>query len=176
MGEDDIVTFEKICEIWYSRIFKYILGMTGSREDAKDLTQEVFFIAYQKGKEFERHEKPGAFLYATAKNLVLEYYRKRKKEILEEPNENIVDKEGDIFEQICRKHEDSVEDEHYKLKVLHELSTEQMELYEKYYVKHQSMKEIASAMGISETAVRMRYVRLRKEIKKAINKFKLGDF
>ena len=68
-----MTTFEKICETQYSRIFKYILGMTGNQEDAKDLTQEVFFIAYQKGKEFERHEKPEAFLYMTAKNLVFTY-------------------------------------------------------------------------------------------------------
>ncbi len=171
-----MTTFEKICETQYSRIFKYILGMTGNQEDAKDLTQEVFFIAYQKGKEFERHEKPEAFLYMTAKNLVFTYYKRIKKEILAEPDENIKNKEGDIFEQISRKHEDNIEDEQYRSEVLHRLSSEQMELYKKYYIEHQPMREIAKAMGISETAVRMRYVRLRKEIKNTVSKLNLGEF
>ncbi len=33
-----MAAFEKICKDNYSRIFKYILGMTGSRECAWDLT------------------------------------------------------------------------------------------------------------------------------------------
>lgn len=169
-------TFEKICEDNYGRIYKYILGMTANSECAKDLTQEVFLIAYKQGKKFEKHEKPEAFLYTTAKNLVLAYFRKSKKEILMEPDENLSDKEGDIFQQLCKSYEDSIETEKYKAEVLKYLSEQNRQLYHKYYIQHQAMREIAAEMGASETAIRMKYVRLRKEVKRIVKNLKLGEF
>ena len=71
--------FEEICRDNYARIHNYILAKTGNREAAEDITQDVFFIAWQKGETFLSHEKPIAFLYATAANLVLEYYKKTGK-------------------------------------------------------------------------------------------------
>ena len=46
---------------------------------AEDLTQEVFLIAWQKGEDFMKHEKPEAFLYKTAKIKVLETLREEKR-------------------------------------------------------------------------------------------------
>ena len=43
---------------------------TNSKEQAQDITQEIFLIAYEKGKDFLEHEKTLAFLYTTARNLV----------------------------------------------------------------------------------------------------------
>lgn len=140
-----MTAFEKICEENYPRIFKYILGMTGQKECAQDLTQEVFFIAYKKGKSFERHEKPEAFLYKTAKNLVLAWFQSSQKEILKEPDEDIASQEGDLFDQLCRNHENSVMEELYRDEVFSHVSPKYMELYRRYYVEHQSMKEIAAA-------------------------------
>ncbi len=168
-------TFEKICEDNYGRIFKYILGMTGDRACAEDLTQEVFLIAYKKKRKFEKHEKPEAFLYKTAKNLVLAYFRKSKREIIMEPDENISDKEGDIFQQLCKRHEEGIEIEMYKTEVIKHLSEKNKQLYHNYYVEHQAMREIAEEMGVSEAAVRMKYVRLRKEVKRIVKDLKLGE-
>lgn len=171
-----MTVFENICEENYSRIFKYILGMTGQKECAEDLTQEVFLIAYKKGKAFERHEKPEAFLYKTAKNLVLAYSRNARKEILKEPDTEMASREGDIFEQLCRKHENRVVEELYKEEVFRHISPKYMELYRRYYVEHQSMGEIAREMQMSEPAVRMSFVRLRREIKDRVRKLQLGEF
>lgn len=171
-----MTAFEKICGENYSRIFKYILGMTGQKECAEDLTQEVFLIAYKKGKEFERHEKPEAFLYKTAKNLVLAYFRKSRKEILKEPDAGTASQEGDIFDQLCRKHENSVVEEMYRDEVFSHISPKNMELYRRYYVEHQSMREIAKAMKMSEPATRMSFVRLRREIRQWVHRLELGEF
>lgn len=171
-----MTAFEKICGENYSRIFKYILGMTGQRESAEDLTQEVFFIAYKKGKEFEQHEKPEAFLYKTAKNLVLAYFRNARKEVLKEPDAGAASRDGDIFEQLCREHENSVVVEMYRDEVLGRISVKNRELYKRYYVEHQSMGEIAGAMHMSEPAVRMSFVRLRREIRTWVHRLELGEF
>lgn len=171
-----MITFETICKENYSRIFKYIYAMTGQRECAEDLTQEVFYIAYKRGKDFLKHEKPEAFLYKTAKNLVLVYFRKTQKEILKEPETEAADREGDLFEQLCARHEDSVEVEEYREQILQKMSPAKMELYRRYYVEHQPIREIAEEMHMSESAVRMRFVRLRREIRKKVHALRLGEF
>ena len=70
--------FEEICRENYARIYNYILAKTGKKEAAEDIAQDVFLIALRKGDAFLHHEKPVAFLYVTARNLILEYYKKTK--------------------------------------------------------------------------------------------------
>lgn len=171
-----MIKFEQLCKDNYPRIYKYILGMIGNQEYAKDLTQEVFLIAYKKGDGFEMHDKPEAFLYKTAKNLVFAYCRRLQREVLQESDEDIPSHEGDLFEQLCKMQEDSIEDEKYKGEVLQQLSAKNRMLYEAYYMEHKSMREIAKILGISEVATRMKYVRLRKEIKNVVSDLKLGEF
>ena len=65
-------SFKKICRQNYIRIYNYIYAMTREAFLAEDLTQEVFLIAWQKGEEFMKHEKPEAVLYKTAKIKVLD--------------------------------------------------------------------------------------------------------
>lgn len=171
-----MTVFEQICEEYYPRIYRYLLGMSGNRELAEDLTQETFLIAYQKGRDFIHHEKPLAFLYKTACNLAKEQYRRQ---IREQPTE-LSDKQflscGDAFTELTQEHENSVDVESYVKEILDNLSDQQRVLYWKYYEEHKSMKEIAREMVLSEPAVRMKYVRLRKEIRQRINDLHLGDF
>lgn len=73
-------TFEELCQENYSRIYKYIFSMTGSKESTEDLIQEVFIAAYEKGEAFLRHEKPAAFLYKTARNMTVTYLKNLKRQ------------------------------------------------------------------------------------------------
>lgn len=73
--------FEEICRENYARIYNYILAQTAESEMAKHITQDVFFIAFQKKEAFLLHEKPVAFLYTTARNLILDYYKRTKEAI-----------------------------------------------------------------------------------------------
>lgn len=170
------MTFEQICEDNYSRIFKYLLAITADRECAQNLTQEVFYIALKKGDSFLQHDIPEAFLYKTAKNLALEYFRKSKKLAVAELDENISIRQNDVFDFICQKYDDTVDIEKYRRIVLDMLSKEDKQLYHAYYTDHLSMGEIAKALGRNETAVRMRYVRLRKRIRQLIKQLKISEF
>ena len=171
--------FEQICRENYARIHNYILAKTANKEAAEDLTQDVFLIAFQKRDAFLRHEKPVAFLYATARNLVLEYYKNTK----EAPAWNAPLEESDIavfqrdaFEELCLQKSDSVKEESYTGQVLLKLKPKDRKLYEEYYVNHKSMKTIAGEFQLSETAIRMKYVRIRKKVQKIAAELKLDEF
>jgi RNA polymerase sigma-70 factor (ECF subfamily) len=52
--------------------------------------------------------------------------------------------------------------------VLDKLTEEKRRLYSLYYLEKKSMAEIAGMFGAEEPAVRMRYVRLRRELRQII--------
>lgn len=167
--------FEDICKENYRRIYNYILAMTGNVDNAQDIVQDTFLIAYQKGSDFLKHENKTGFLYKTAHNLVMENSRKFQKEIL--PGDDQLDlRDVDVFDKILKEHYDNVDEMKYKAYVLSGLNENEKYLYEEYYVKKRKMREISKDMLLSETALRMKYVRLRRKIKKAVGELKLNDF
>lgn len=166
--------FDKMCEIYYEKVFRYVWVATSSKERAEDITQEVFLIAYEKGQTFLKHEKPLAFLYTTARNLVHESYRENKKYMAMEIQENtMVSKEEDLAEYIFNQQDRAVEVEPYAEEIIKNLTEDKQKLYRLYYVEHKSMREIAKEYGTNEVTLRMRYVRLRKEIKARVKEMKL---
>lgn len=167
--------FEEVCRENYARIYNYILAKTGSKEAAEDITQEVFLIAYQKGEGILGHENPVAFLYTTAKNLVMEHFRQREKVRLSEEVE-IVSDNRDVFEEICREKSRQVDERDYQKQVLQKLTETERRFYREHYVEKKPMKVIAGEMGMSETAVRMRFVRIRKKVQGIVSDLRLDEF
>ncbi len=169
-------SFSEVCEENYERIFKYVRAMLGNQSQVEDITQEVFVIAYLKGNDFLNHEKPAAFLYVTAKNLVYEFLRKEKRENRVELDENInLPAEPDAYESLCYFKDQNIDENLYITYITDFLSEEKKYLFEAYYINHKPMKEIARELNISDTALRMKYVRLRKEIKENVKKLHLGE-
>lgn len=171
--------FEDICRDNYARIYNYILAKTGVKEAAEDITQDVFLIAWQKGDAFLRHEKPVAFLYTTAANLVLAYFREARKSAAKEKayEESKASATGrDAFEELCLHRSDSVREESCLKQVLSGLKPKERDLYRKYYIEKKPMKTIAREFQMSETAIRMKYVRIRKKVQRIVADMRLDDF
>lgn len=167
--------FEDLCKEHYAKIYNYVLAKTANREAAEDITQEVFFIACRSGTDFLQHEKPLAFLYVTAKNLAFEYFRQLKKVTPYKQSET-ADGNTDIFEQLCKEKTETIDEDLYKEQVLQALSPSEQRLYQKYYIDKMSMSEIAREFGMKETAIRMKYVRIRKKVRNTIAGLGLDDF
>lgn len=159
--------FEDICKENYPKIYNYILARTRSKETAEDITQEVFLIACQKGEAFLSHKNPAAFLYVSAKNLLFEYFRESARHLPLEERE-MEDTKGDIFEQICEEHIRSLNEDAYLVRILDGLNEKERRLYKLHYTDKKTMKDIAGELHINETALRMKYVRLRKKVKRIV--------
>lgn len=166
--------FEDICKENYAKIYNFILAKTGNKEAAEDITQDVFLIAYKKGKKFLKHEKPVAFLYVTAKNLVSQYFKQSAKYNLQDVE--IESDSRDVFEEICKEKASSFDESLYQEQVLLELTESERSLYREHYVDKKPMKVIAKELGISEPAIRMKYVRIRKKVQNIVVQLKLDDF
>ncbi|WP_418792229.1 RNA polymerase sigma factor [Phosphitispora sp. TUW77] len=75
----DSGSFEKLVSRCQNKIFAFVYRMVGSREDAGDLTQEVFFQVFRSLKSFRRDAKLDTWLYRIAANKTLDFLRKNKK-------------------------------------------------------------------------------------------------
>lgn len=65
---------------WEKRVYNYLLRITGNREDALDLAQDVFLKAYQNLRTLEDARRFGPWLYRIAHNEAYSLFRKRKPE------------------------------------------------------------------------------------------------
>lgn len=160
--------FDELCRENYDRIYKYIYLRLKNKERTEDAVQNVFLIAYEKGRIFTEHPNPSAFLYTTAANLVHESIRAYQKHGTELLEEALLGKYVDIHQQLECQEDAMIDEDKYVEIVLQCLSEEKRKLYEEYYVRKKPMAEIAKDYGISQVSLRMRYVRLRKEMKEII--------
>jgi RNA polymerase sigma-70 factor (ECF subfamily) len=168
-------SFEGLCEENYGRIYKYIFAMTGSREAAEDLLQDVFTAALRKGDGFLQHENPPAFLYKTARNLTLTYLKKNRRFPTGYLDENIPAGEADLCEAILRDRDRRIDESVYAGQVIGRLDPEQRRLYALRYVDRRPIRDIAAGQGVSEPAMRMRLVRLRREIQDIVRDLRLDE-
>jgi RNA polymerase sigma-70 factor, ECF subfamily len=80
-GAGAVEAFNLLVSRWEKRVYNYLLRITGNREDALDLTQDVFLKAYQ---NLHKLDDPGRFapwLYRIAHNEAYSLFRKRRPEV-----------------------------------------------------------------------------------------------
>lgn len=168
-------SFEELCAENYGRIYKYIFALTGSRESAEDLSQDVFTAAFLKGDGFLRHENPTAFLYRTARNMALTFLKRQRRYVLEPIDDSIADSDDDLCQKLLRDYDRRIDEDAYTDRVISLLDVKQQALYAERYVARRPIREIAAGQDVSETAVRMRLVRLRREIVRIVKELKLDE-
>ena len=65
---------------WEKRLYNYLLRITGNREDALDLTQDVFLKAYQNLRKLDDPGRFAPWIYRIAHNEAYSMFRKRRPE------------------------------------------------------------------------------------------------
>ena len=65
---------------WDKRVYNYLLRITANREDALDLTQDVFLKAYQNLRKLDDPGRFAPWLYRIAHNEAYSMFRKRRPE------------------------------------------------------------------------------------------------
>lgn len=67
-----------LIEQYQFRLFRYLLHLTGNRERAEDFFQETWLRVLERGHQYDGKWKFEAWLFAIARNLVLDWYRRKK--------------------------------------------------------------------------------------------------
>lgn len=152
----------RMYDIYAIRIFRFVYLKTSSKETAEDLTSEAFLKCWKyirdEDKEnsnggFLKSDKAGPFIYRIARNLVIDFYRKKRFitiEIDQEVKNRISDKKQDVFRIISLK-----EDIEEIRKALRQINSDYREVVILRHVEGLNVEEIAEITEKSEGSVRV---------------------
>ena len=90
----DVEAYNHLVSRWQKRIYNYLLRLAGNREDALDLSQDVFLKAYQNLRKLEDTGRFAPWLFRIAHNEAYSMFRKRRPETEDEAEPEGV--EGEI--------------------------------------------------------------------------------
>jgi len=76
----DVEAYNLLVSRWEKRVFNYLLRLVSNREDALDVSQEVFLKAYQSLPKLDALDRFGAWLFRIAHNEAFSLLRRRKPE------------------------------------------------------------------------------------------------
>ena len=76
----NVEAFNALVSRWDKRVYNYLLRILGNREDALDLSQDVFLKAYQNLRKLEDPGRFAPWLYRIAHNEAYSLFRKRRPE------------------------------------------------------------------------------------------------
>lgn len=132
-------------------IFRYCLFKLSDREKALDLVQDTFTRVWQYVQNGNEIKNMKTFLYTTARNLIIDEYRKKKSFSLDSLMEQGLDPEIEIEEALY-----TAFDVERVLNCVQQLPENYSSIIVMRYVNDLSVKEIAEIMNETENVVSVR--------------------
>lgn len=162
----DEQAFAQFYNTYQGRIYRFVYFKVSNEEKAQDLTNEVFMKAFNYLKDDEAHEIENfqAFIFKTARNLVIDFYRTRKQDVSLDAISEIVSKED-----VSKRVDDKLDIEKVA-KAIKQLPSDYREIIILRFVDGLSFEEISHSVGKSLGSCRMLAHRGIKKIKEIIDK------
>ncbi len=154
--------FGDLYDFYHSQIYRFVFLKVGRREEAEDLTHQVFMNAWTNIKKYKHQGHPfSSWLYRIARNQVIDHYRTRRGEY------SLEGMESDYFVAPIAAHFDlgnKMEMERV-MRAMKELKPEYQDVIIMRFIEDLSVKEVASTVGKSEGAVKLLQHKAIKELK-----------
>jgi RNA polymerase sigma-70 factor, ECF subfamily len=74
---------DRLIEQYQYRLFRYLLYITGNKERAEDFFQETWMRVLERGHQYDGKSKFEGWLFAIARNLVIDWQRQKKAQSLD---------------------------------------------------------------------------------------------
>jgi RNA polymerase sigma-70 factor (ECF subfamily) len=155
--------FAPLLEKYSKQVFSLIVKIVGNREDAEELTQDVFLKAFGSLSSFRGDCSFSTWIYRIAYNLAVSATRRKNMEFIP-VDENVMSNVPDEpDESLC---ETTVSEERivYLNFALERLTSEERAMIILFYKDNKSMEEIAFITGLTETNVKTKIFRIRKKL------------
>lgn len=172
-GEDKITNeavkgeasaFGLLYDHYQPQIYRFVMLKTGRREEAEDLTHQVFLHAWQNIGNYKDLGYPfSSWLYRIARNQVIDYYRVRKNAL------SLEDADSELIAQDNPETDAANRLEFQKLTLaVKKLKPDYQDIVILRFVEELSIREVAGTVGKSEGAVKLLQHRALKQLKKIL--------
>lgn len=152
--------FLELFEAYNDRIFRFIYFQVKDRSQALDITQEVFVNIWQyigRGKEIEN---PEAFLYKTARNEVIDFFKKKKALSLDGLLDEGFEPGKEEFEEYLKK-----DDLIFLSNLINDLNPKEKQIMVLRYIEELPIEEIAEQFNKSANAMTVQIHRIVRRLK-----------
>jgi RNA polymerase sigma-70 factor (ECF subfamily) len=156
--------FSYLYETYFMPLYRYVYFRVGNKEDAEDLTQDIFVKIYLSFLRYSDSGKsPLAYFYTIARNTVIDYRRKKKILVADDEFFTLADSADTPLEEAMKK-----ENADMVRAGIARLPESEQDVVVLRFMSDLSTKEIASTLGKSEEAVRQLQSRGLQSLRKKI--------
>ncbi len=160
--------FRELIDANSTNIYALIRRMVVNREDAQELTQDVFVKAFFSLKQYRGDSSFSTWLYRIAYNLTISNLRKKRIFVSKDDMENTLasiedeSQEEIIFKQGLEEKQKMLDD------AIDALPPDERFMMISFYRQDKSLQELSQISGMSLSNVKVRLFRTRKKITKMI--------
>ncbi len=160
----DKPAFRLLVERYQNMVFTLAFRITGKREEAEEVAQDVFLKVYNSLQGFEGTAKFSSWLYRIAHNTALTKIRNRKAEFktldnFETSGNSRAGVQNEVEQVFTREYLD---------RAINMLEPEESTVITLFYVSEQSLEEIAEILNIETNAAKVRLHRARKKLREKL--------
>ena len=159
--------FGLLYDHYQPKIYRFVYFKVSHREEAEDLTHQVFLKSWENIADYELYEFPfSSWLYRIARNQTIDYYRtKKSNSSLESIAETKSLEDDEIISELI--------DDSFNIKKIKEaivlLSDDQQNVIILRFIEDLSPKETAEIMDKTEGAIKILQHRAIKKLKEILN-------
>lgn len=165
--QDNKLNIEEVMINYTPYIYTIIKNKNSSltNEDIEEIISDVFLATWKNQSKLDRDKELSAYLVGITKNLYNKKMRSKKNSVnIESLNNNLFE-----IESIEYKIENT-EKENLIIMLVDNMKQEDKDIFMLYYYNSKTIKEIANMLNITENKVKSRLFRIRKKIKKGLEK------
>jgi RNA polymerase sigma-70 factor, ECF subfamily len=173
----DSAAFEQLVRQYDRQIYRTALHITQNREDAEDITQDVFFKAFQKLDQFQGNSKFSTWLVRIAVNESLMRLRRRKTSKTVSMDQDVETEEGAIPRDFAewRPNPEQIFSQSELGDILRKtiagLPPGFRTVFTLRDIENLSTEETAEALGLSVPAVKSRLLRARLQLRERLSRY-----
>jgi len=169
----DINSFEELMSLYQDKLFNFLSKMTASREDAEEITQEVFIKVYKNLYKYNSKWSFSTWIYRIAINTLRSEYRKVKNVKNVDYYTNVPELPANFSDYPDIAYE--IKEQRVEIiKLIDELKEDQKTALILRCMQDFSFKEIGDILGISPEAAKMKIQRAKQTLCRKYEKLAKG--
>jgi len=167
----DQQAYALLVDRYQNYVFTLALRFTKNREDAEEVSQDIFIKAYRSLSDFRGAAKFSTWLYTIVNNTCISFLRKKKLEVHSLDNEKVFEvadnqDSGMRANMIEQKSKIAMVNKAIAL-----LSSDDAEIITLFYKGEQTLEEISNILGLETNTAKVRLHRARARLKEKMETY-----
>ena len=149
------------------QVFNLVVHIVSNREDAEELTQDIFMKAFRQLSSFKEESSFSTWLYRIATNTALTAVRKRRYDKIRLDENAYIDITDELIDESL---DNDCEEQLQRLsQAIDKLNAEERAIITLYYMDERPIAEVATIMSMTESNIKIKLYRTRKRLYLLLN-------